>query len=202
MEVELKVKLKDKEDFIKNLINLGATYKSDLNHTDIYYNMPKNTRDFALTDEALRLRKNIEYIPTGLNDPNKIVTQSCDFTYKGPKLDNKTKTRVEYVCRIMDPDALDLILKSLGFQTIISVLKTRHLYHLEYMGKHIEIVIDKVQYLDGDYAEFEIQVPSDDKIIESKNIIFDLIKKFGYSSDDSIRTSYLELVLDILKSKK
>lgn len=202
MEVEIKIKLKDKEDFIKKLMNLGTIYKADLNHTDIYYNMPENSRDFALTDEALRLRKNIEYPPNELNNPQKIVTQSCDFTYKGPKLDKTTKTRIEHVCRIMDPDKLDLILKALGFRTIISVLKTRQLFHLEHNNQHVEIVVDKVQYLEGYYAEFEIQVPSEDKISDSKKVIFDLIKVLGYSSEDSIRISYLELVIDALKSKK
>jgi adenylate cyclase, class 2 len=201
LEVEIKVKLLNKEEFIKKIMNLGANYKADLSHTDIYYNLPDGLRDFAKTDEALRLRKNIEYKPGYLDNPKKLVTQSCDFTYKGPKLDQTTKTRIEHVCQIMDPDKLDSIMMALGFRKILTVLKARQLYHIEFEKTHIEIVVDKVQYLEGSYAEFEIQVSQEDKIPESKSIIFKLMQTLGYKSSDSIRISYLELVMESLKKK-
>ena len=68
------------------LLERGATLSKDCDQVDEYFNHP--CRDFAVTDEALRLRKD----PDG------------KMTYKGPKLDRTTKTREEIE---MDIDDLD-----------------------------------------------------------------------------------------------
>lgn len=70
-EVEVKIVLTDseREHFLLDLKRLGAVYQLDLEHTDIYFNMPKGLRNFVKTDEALRLRKYFEYyLHNSLND--------------------------------------------------------------------------------------------------------------------------------------
>ena len=42
-------------------MNLNGVYKLSLLHEDTYFNMPKELRDFKKTDEALRIRKSIEF---------------------------------------------------------------------------------------------------------------------------------------------
>ncbi|MHA1728694.1 MAG: class IV adenylate cyclase [Promethearchaeota archaeon] len=193
-EVKLTVGYKeDKEIYINSIKKLGAKYRINLEHTDIYYNMPDGLRNFAETDEALRIRKSTEY--NALTGKKTDVKQSCDITYKGPKLDKITKSRIEFVCNILDPDILDEILLTLGFRRILTVKKERILYHLEYEGSSIEILIDKIQHLDGYFSEFEIMTSTREEMADAKKTIFKLMNKLGYSISDSITLSYLELVI-------
>ncbi len=79
---------------------------------DRYFNHP--ARDFGVTDEALRLRS--------VNGQNWI-------TYKGPKLDQTTKTRRELELPLADgeewPHEYGELLAALGFRAVREVHKTR-----------------------------------------------------------------------------
>ena len=76
IEVELKFPLPDRSLVEQKLSKLEQSNRSSTTQVDCYYAHP--CRDFAVTDEALRLRR--------VGDVNYI-------TYKGPKLDSATKTR-------------------------------------------------------------------------------------------------------------
>ena len=195
-EVEIKIKIKDKKNFFDDLIKLGAIHDINLIHTDIYYNMPKDLRNFAQTDEALRIRKSLEF--KEMDGTREIPKETSDITYKGPKLDKETKSRVEYLCKIADFEVMDKILITLGFKKIIQLEKNRETFLLNYKNKEIGIVFDTIQHLEGFYAEFELIVANYSDIEESKKIIFDVMNKLGYEKKDSITDSYLELVLKSL----
>jgi adenylate cyclase class 2 len=199
LEVEVKFKINEKKEYEENLKLLGAKYVVDINHTDTYYKLPKGLRDFAKTDEALRLRK-IEEKDTRTSEtlPPKI---SADLTYKGPKIDTETKTRKELVTPVGDPEHMHLILQSLDFRPIITLNKHRRLYSLEKDDFHIEILIDKIEHLEGFYSELEIIASTKDEMTRGKKIIFEVMDKLGYSKSDSILTSYLELVIMALIEK-
>ncbi|MBN2156945.1 MAG: class IV adenylate cyclase [Candidatus Lokiarchaeota archaeon] len=193
LEVEVKFKLQNKEVFEENLKQLGANYVVDIIHKDTYYNLPKGMRNFAKTDEALRLRRIEEY---DVRETETVAHKiSSDLTYKGPKIDTETKTRKELITTVGNPDELDSIIKSLGFRTVLTLAKYRRLYTLDVEGHHIEMLIDKIEHLDGYYAECEIMASSDKEMEESKVIIFDILEKLGYYKTDSILASYLELVI-------
>ncbi len=155
--------------------------------------MPQTLRNFALTDEALRIRNSLEYKEKdGIRE---ILKETSDITYKGPKLDKETKSRVELLCKIADHKAMNKILVTLGFQRILQLEKNRQVFSLNHKNMEIGIVIDKIQHLTGIYAEFELLVNNFSDIEESKNVIFDLMNKLGYAKKDSITLSYLELVI-------
>lgn len=214
-EMEIKIKLKNYEDYVKKLRNLNASYVCDLIHIDKYYNMPENTRDFKETDEALRLRRvsefkarsdpiNFEWFPIEeLNSPrNNFKTKEfSEITYKGSKIDTKTKSRIEHNCKIDDFNQMDLIFTALGFRPVITVKKQRVVLHMVVDSEDVEILLDKIEYLDGFYSELEIMVASKEDIPRARNNLFALLKELGYGENDSITVSYLELVLDALKNK-
>ncbi|GAB6102609.1 class IV adenylate cyclase [Thermococcus atlanticus] len=143
---------------------------------DLYFQHP--CRDFAETDEALRIR---------------IKKFNGHFeaflTYKGPKLDRISKTRREIEVPINDVDAYIDILHSLGFREVISVEKTREKYYVE---KGITITLDEVEGL-GKFIEIEElaggDVSIDQEVENLKRLLLDLgVRKFE-------RRSYLELLL-------
>ncbi|MHA1871767.1 MAG: class IV adenylate cyclase, partial [Promethearchaeota archaeon] len=127
---------------------------------------------------------------------------TADLTYKGPRIDKETKSRLEHVCHIVEPDKMELILEKLGFINAITINKHRILYTMDYKEKHVEIVADKIEYLDGYFAEFEIQIDNPEEQEDAKNIMFELLDLLGYSKNASMKISYLELVLEHLGTLK
>src|ERR1043165_5986993 len=77
-EVEQKFPLTSPAAIEQKLLQLAARESDRVEQIDAYFNHP--SRDFAQTDEALRIRQ---------------VGQQNFITYKGPKVDATTKTRRE-----------------------------------------------------------------------------------------------------------
>lgn len=165
----MKVPLSDLEKVKNRVSELGGRDFGRLIQVDEYYSHP--SRDFAITDEALRLRTE--------NDLTVI-------TYKGPKLDRETKTREEFEVSIANRATMASILDRLGFKPVIKISKKRHVYGL----KGITVCFDSVVGL-GDFIEFEVD--SDD-VDRGKSAIFSLMREIGVSGSE--RRSYLELLME------
>ncbi|MCD1293919.1 class IV adenylate cyclase [Methanocella sp. CWC-04] len=175
IEVEMKVR-SGNNDIIQVLKDAGAVFEKSVRQTDSYYNAPH--RDFGETDEALRLRE----------QSGKVY-----MTYKGKKLDLKSKTRKEVEVEVDNYSKMEDILLSLGFKKTLSVSKQREIYHL----MDAEICVDRVDGL-GDFIEFEMQANGMGEVDEKREKLFSLIKSLGIEGE-FIRESYLEMIL--LKNK-
>src|SRR5262245_61587146 len=124
-EVEQKFRVHDRDALVKRLNQMGARVAETIEQLDHYFNHP--SRNFAQTDEALRLRQ---------------VGQSNFITYKGPKLDATTKTRRELELSLPSgSDALAQyaeLLTALGFRPVAQIHKTRRQFQLNWQGRDIE----------------------------------------------------------------
>jgi len=198
LEVEIKVKILDPNLIRKRFEENNGVYKISLFHEDTYFNLPKGLRDFKKTDEALRLRKSIEF-----NKVNREVAKKITyfFTYKGKKVDTTTKSRQEIEVRIEDLDKLKDILKVLGFQEIFTVKKDRELYEFKFKNYHIEALIDFLPILKQHFIEVEIISDSIENLEVYRETLFDFLSLFGIKKEESIRKSYLELIADEFKGK-
>src|SRR5947209_17887295 len=87
LEVEMKFPGADFARLERSLSEWGATADPPLEEADHYFNSPD--RDFAVTDEALRLRR--------IGSTNRV-------TYKGPKRGNVGKTRTEIEVPLAEGD--------------------------------------------------------------------------------------------------
>lgn len=196
IEVEIKAQISDPQKIRKRFEEQGGKYIISLSHEDTYYNMPKKLRDFRKTDEALRIRKSTDY-----DKQNESKKQTKYYlTYKGAKLDNSTKTREEIETLIDDGEKLKKILDNLGFRAVLTIKKERDLYHFDYEGAEIEALIDYIPILESHFIEVEIQAESSMQIELSRDLLFDFLRKFQIEKKDSIRKSYLELILEKLGS--
>ena len=175
IEVEVKAKIENFQDMEKKLENLGAIKSKKEFQEDIYFNSP--IVDFAKSDEALRIRTTKEN-----NDENIFIT------YKGPKIDSKSKTREEIEIGIEDSEKCSKIFQHLGFTKVRAVKKDRQYYSY----KNFEISLDDIEGLDP-YMEIEIALEDGNDHTEAQNKIFDLFSKLGVN-DGFERTSYLELL--------
>ncbi|MCD5425283.1 MAG: class IV adenylate cyclase [Methanosarcinaceae archaeon] len=169
IEVEIKAKISDANEIRKIITKLGAAFKSKEIESDVYYNAPH--KDFAETDEALRIR----------------TSSDISMTYKGPKIDSVSKSREEIYIILNDAKNADLMLKALGFKETATVRKMREIYTID----EITISIDAV---DGIGEFIEIEILSDD-YQNSLDKVFGMLELLGLKRENTIRESYLELVL-------
>lgn len=197
IEVEIKVQIQN-PDKIRELFNKeNGKYQFSLLHEDTYYNMPKKLRDFKESDEALRIRKSNKF---NKNQQEK-KTEHYYITYKGAKLDSKTKTRRELETLVEDGEILKNILDALGFREVLTVKKERDLYKFTYKDKSIEVLLDYLPILDQYFIEAELLVESENKISQARELLFSFLNRFNIKESDSIRKSYLELIIEELKLK-
>ncbi|MDY9927971.1 class IV adenylate cyclase [Methanosarcina sp.] len=172
IEVEVKVRA-DHSKIRPILEKIGANKIGIEEQSDTYFAAPY--RDFAKTDEALRIRS---------------LGGQAVLTYKGPKLDKVSKTREELETPV-DEATTAKIFQALGFLEAGIVRKKREVFR----AGEITVCLDAVEGL-GEFLEVEI-VAEDEKDLEtSRGKLFELLKQFGAGEKDSIRTSYLEMVLE------
>ncbi len=198
IEVEIKVRILDPAKFRKKFEDKDGKYKLSLIHEDTYFNMPNDLRDFKETDEALRVRKSIEFTRDQLN-PKEITNYY--ITYKGKKIDKTTKSRSELETKVSHGEKMKEILTQLGFQEIYTVKKERELYEFKFKGKLIETLIDYIPILKEHFIEVEIMSESTEKIEKDREILFEFLEQFGVKKEESIAKSYLELIADRFRSK-
>lgn len=170
LEIEIKAKIQNPDDIEKKIISLGGCFKKEVVEQDIYLNHPN--RDFAQTDEALRLRR---------------VEGKTFLTYKGPKLDKITKTREEINLKIDDFQKACDTFRKLGFNEVLPITKKRRYLSLP----PYEIMIDDVDGI-GNYMEVEKQGNYD------PDELFKFIEKLGVKRGQTETKSYLELKLESL----
>ncbi|HLN30840.1 MAG TPA: class IV adenylate cyclase [Gemmataceae bacterium] len=178
LEVEIKFRVADFADLETRLIERGAHFSRSSEEIDQYFNAPD--RDFARTDEALRLRR---------------IGSENFVTYKGPKLDalSKTRTEIEVPLQRGQPsaDAFTALLGQLGYRPVREVSKLRRIYELEEDGFVIEVCLDEIQSL-GKFAELEIVAPEDQLEI-ARSLLLRIARDLGLAQSE--RRSYLELLL-------
>ena len=179
LEVEVKSRLGDARAFSRNLARARARATKALVEEDTYFSHPG--RDFSSTDEALRIRR---------------AGKQADLTYKGPKLDRKSKTREEIVIPLDGPDGAaraEAILLRLGFGRVSVVRKRRRVYNL---GR-FEICVDHVEGL-GDFVEIEARGPRKG-YARLRDEALALLGRLGAMEPE--RRSYLELLLAKKKAR-
>ncbi len=167
-EIEIKAYCDDQMSVIRSLEGMGAEKIGSHTETDVYFNHP--SRDFKVTDEALRIRR---------------MCGKNILTYKGAKIGTASKTRIEEEAEVSDFDVMKRILFHLGFIETGMVLKERMVYR----AHGIEICIDKVNGL-GCFVELE-KKGVDIKSVEEE--LFILAERLNLSKFE--RRSYLELLL-------
>ena len=179
IEVELKARLERDEipDFINKLKSLGFTRYNKVEEIDIYFN--GIDRDFKETDEALRIRKSMDIDKKDIN---------YYLVYKGPKMDNISKTREEYEVIVSDGEITKMILEKLGFKSLPPIKKIREIYK----NNEITISLDNVEGV-GYFVEFEKMIKSESEKKEALNDLMGLIKSLNIDEDRLIKLSYLEL---------
>ncbi|MEM1873205.1 MAG: class IV adenylate cyclase [Acidilobaceae archaeon] len=147
------------------LESMGFENRGDSLEVDEYYQHP--CRDFAATDEALRVRRRGD--------------GAVELTYKGPRESSLNyKGRLELTARVADSEQLSKVLEALGFKKAVVVVKQRRVY--EKSG--VSVALDEVRGL-GCFVEIEGGLESIESVAE----------KLGLKREDYVAETYAELLL-------
>jgi adenylate cyclase class 2 len=179
-EVEMKVRANHNR-IRERLAEQGATSRGRLTQRDIYYNAP--ARDFAETDEALRVRRE-------KREEEKESDNRAKLTYKGPLVGSISKTREERETEIEEGDVMEGILESLGFTRVAVVEKERERFTL---GDCL-VMLDSVLGA-GEFVEVETEARKGELDTARKRVT-ETVESLGVDPNAEIRTSYLELLLE------
>ncbi len=177
-EVEQKFPVPDMAAVQKRLAELGAAVAAWQLEVDLYFAHP--AKDFARTDEALRIRT---------------IGTANYVTYKGPKIDQTTKTREEIELPLPGgPQGYAdgrRLLEALGFRPVAEIRKRRRKAEIAWQGQKVEVSLDEVDSL-GTFVELEL-IASADGVESAKESILQLASALRLAGSE--RRSYLELLL-------
>ena len=186
-EIEAKFIVKDVSALENCLIAFGAPLGEPVEEYDRFYQHP--ARDFAQTDEGLRIRTRTA---SALNE--------SFITYKGPKIDAKTKSRkeIEIPLNISDHDRWNDLLRSLGFVPAGIVRKFRRTSRLTFEEIDYEVVLDELPDLSEPESKaffVEIETQADEGEIDfARESLLQFARYLPLS--ETVRKGYLELVLE------
>ena len=207
---EVELKLRADHDTVRTALDdAGATPDRRVRQVDTYYDAPH--REFAETDEALRLREERRERMGDSDAPDVVdegdATDAPDvvdeagvtdaetttrLTYKGPLVDAESKTRAEHETAVADGDTAAGILAGLGFEPAAVVEKDRTFFGLD----GYTVSLDTVDGL-GEFVEVEGEAAGEDDVADVREGAADVLRGLGLDPDDQIRTSYLGLLLDV-----
>jgi adenylate cyclase class 2 len=182
-EVEVKYRLVDHERLRAQLSELDADPKPVVQQLDTYFNHP--ARDFAVTNEAFRIRRN---------------GHESRITYKGPRRRGPTKTREEIEIALADGEKTlaDLVrlFEILAFRPVATISKSRESYHITKNGVKLEVALDRTEGL-GDFAEIEAIAASEGELPGAQAAVLALATQLGLT--DVEPRSYLRIFLESVK---
>jgi adenylate cyclase, class 2 len=179
-EVEVKYRCSDLRNLADLLQRNGAIQAGRHEYADLYFAHPG--RDYAATDEALRLRR--------VDDENRI-------TYKGPKRPGPTKTREEIELPLGVGreafDAFATLLDRLGFRAVALVPKSRREFHITHSGRPLTVALDDAGPL-GTFAEVEALAVDDSDLAAAQAAVLGLAASLGLTEVEL--RSYLRMMLE------
>ncbi|WP_436910496.1 class IV adenylate cyclase [Halosimplex marinum] len=186
-EVEVKVRA-DHEAVEAALDAAGAEFVDSVVQADTYYDAPH--RDFAETDEALRIRRERDLESDDAGGEDETERETAKITYKGPLLEAESKSREEHETAVADGEAAAGVFDGLGFEPAATVRKERAHYRLD----GYTVTLDSVDGL-GEFVEVETETEDDD-IEAAREGARAVLDDLGLDPAEQIRTSYLGLLLD------
>lgn len=151
---------------------------------DEYFNHPE--RDFRITDEALRIRR----------EQHAGKAAYCSLTYKGPNTSHIGQSRRELETRVKDEQKMRQILQALGFHSVAEVKKRRK----EYKKEDLTVCLDELDGL-GSYVEIEVVLPETETGSDSntENRLREFLSELSFIRPANEPLTYLELVMGFRK---
>jgi adenylate cyclase class 2 len=175
-EVEMKFRVVSPTDMREALERGGCVWGGVVEQEDHYLAHP--ARDFRLSDEALRIRR---------------CDAALHVTYKGPRLDKRTKTRHEIELPIGGSLAeVTALFEQLGFRAVRSVVKRRTPGEITWGGHAVHVAWDDVVGL-GTFLELELLAAAD-ALEQAQECVLGLAAALNLTESEP--RSYLQMLIE------
>jgi adenylate cyclase class 2 len=176
VEIEAKMKVADLGKVRAKLEEVGATKSGEVFEINTFFDT--DDRSLLAADQGLRLRVNRD-VATG--------KEVYIYTFKGPRLHGKLKSREELELEVGDPKDGERFLIALGYTKILSFEKRRHKWKLD--GCSIEL--DELPHL-GVFVE--IEGPDEATVLRVRD-------KIDLSKAPIIKSSYIAMLVGHLQEQ-
>jgi adenylate cyclase, class 2 len=140
IEAELKARVRDPRALHQQLRRLAPGEQSV--YCDTYYDRPD--RELTGSGRELRLR-------TVQTDGRRRSL----LTYKEPAVDAASGSKPEYETEVASPGAVDVLLRGVGFEHLVSFEKRCTNYRFRAQGRDLLATVVTVPELDGTFLELE-----------------------------------------------
>ncbi len=177
IEIEAKLKIESFAPLIERLSRFSAKRESLLRQVDTY--LDNKNKDMLTSDCSLRLRSESD-----LENPE---NSQIILAYKGPRNDDKYKSREEIETNISDIDAFCEIMKKLGYERSLSFDKLRETWLLD----DCLVCLDRLPLI-GNFVEIEAA---------SQEAISKVISKLSIETLNQETKSYACMIQESLKEK-
>jgi adenylate cyclase class 2 len=177
--IEVERKYRGSPAVIEAVLAIAEGTGERVEQTDLYLNAPD--RDFAVTDEALRLRST-----TPADGETRVA-----ITYKGPRATDAEKARTEYEVGVEALGTTAAIFEALGYTEVARVEKQRR----RWRWADMEVAVDTLAG-GGRYIELERTVTAAATVAAADAKLAEQAAQLGLSDSELEPRSYLEIVLD------
>lgn len=174
-EIEIKVRVTDVDAFKQKLADHKIELGQPVTQKDVVYGVREGD-GWVHGQQWFRLRAE--------NDSKHIFTMKRTA---GPGLDS-----IEYETTVEDPEAIENILADLGFEHYCTITKVRAKGHYQ----DLEICLDHVPELGGDFFEVEKMIPVDASSDGVLTELREFLKALGCTESDEIDKGYDVLLLE------
>jgi adenylate cyclase class 2 len=180
IEAEIKARVRDVAAVRGELRARAAEEVS--RYWDTYYDLPGK----VLTAAGRELR--VRVIETG-------AQRRCVLTYKDAAVDEATGSKPQTETGIADPDAMDLILLSLGYGHLVAFEKRCANYAFTARGRDMLATLVTVPELDGTFLEVETMTGDQHDLDPALADIRAVLGHLGITEADLTTELYTEAVM-------
>lgn len=168
-EIEVKARLKNPDQVIQNLKNLGSELSEPIKQIDtVYTKIVGNVEKYLTNDHFLRIREKSD---------GKFI-----FTVKKP-LSKDVLTKLEHETEIKNAKELEAVLFLMGYQAANKVIKSRRTANCG----EFEICLDEVEGL-GSFIEVEKMSDQDPNIVRKE--VNEFLISLGVYLEDEVNKGY------------
>ena len=175
-EIEIKVRLQDKEGMLAVLEAKGVAFSKPVHQRDQVFGLPGEAGGDGNTAPWLRVR-------TETRGQGEDETKRVLFTFKRSitgQLDS-----IEHETEVSDSDVIIAIVKELGFVLFSDMTKTRRIGKLN----DIEVCIDSVKGL-GDFMELERLADEDADPVAITDDLWRIMAELGIDRQQEVTDGY------------
>ncbi|WP_046472272.1 class IV adenylate cyclase [Allosalinactinospora lopnorensis] len=176
IEAELKARVRDVRGVKERLREFAAEQVAV--YRDTYYDRPGR----ELTSEGRELRVRVVE-----RDTERRVL----LTYKTPVVDDESGSKPEDETRVGSPEVLDTILRGLGFEHLVKLVKHCANYTFTVDGRECTATLVTVPELDGTFLEVETLV-DDNELTDGLATVRRVLSDLGIGDDDLTTEQYTD----------